>query len=40
MRAYQLMFVDKRFKRGFDCMVRKLLAWIVPCSPTAPDILH
>ena len=31
--------VDKKFKRGFGCMVRELIAWIVPGSPTATDIL-
>ena len=31
--------VDKIFKRGFGCMVRELIAWIVPGSPTASDIL-
>jgi hypothetical protein len=31
--------VDKNFKRGFGCMVRELIAWIVPGSMTAPDCL-
>ena len=35
----RLLTVDKRFKRGFGCMVRELLAWPVPGSPTALDIL-
>ena len=29
--------MDKNFNRGFGCMVRELIAWIAPGSPTAPD---
>ena len=31
--------VGRTSKRGFGCMVRELIAWIVPGSPTAPDYL-
>jgi hypothetical protein len=31
--------VGRTSKRGFGCMVRELIAWIVPGSPTALDIL-
>jgi hypothetical protein len=39
-KAAVLARVDKKVKRGFGCMVRELIAWIVPVSPTAPDILR
>lgn len=31
--------VDKKFKRGFGCIARELIARIVPGSPTTPDCL-
>lgn len=32
--------VDKKFKSGFGCMVWELIAWMVPGSPTAADVLR
>jgi hypothetical protein len=31
--------VGRTSKRGFGCMLRELIAWIVPGSQTAPDCL-
>lgn len=30
---------ERKSKRGFGCVVREMIAWIVPGSPTAPDCL-